>query len=123
MGRVNEDLVREIRQSQFQVTGLRVGYDVDEVDGFLDVVCTALGRGEDVADLVERARFSPVKRRGYDMSQVDALLDRVAGRPTGRALRNTLDPVPEPGALSTDSPPTVVQEQAGLLARLFGRRG
>lgn len=119
---MNEDLVREIRQSQFQMTGFRVGYHVDEVDGFLDQVCTSLERGEDVADLVERARFSPVKRKGYDMSQVDALLDRIVGRPTGRALKNTLDPVPEPREIRSDGPPEVVQEQTGLLARLFGRR-
>ena len=120
---MNEDLLREIRHSQFRMTGFRSGYDVDEVDGFLDQVCTALERGADVSDLVERARFSPVKRRGYDMSQVDALLDRIAGRPTGRALRNTLDPVPDPRALGSDPPPVVVQEHAGLLARIFGRRG
>lgn len=119
---MSEDLTREIRQSQFQVTGFRVGYHVDEVDGFLDDVCAALERGEDVADLVERARFTPVKRKGYDTSQVDALLDRIVGRPTGRALKNTLDPLPDPGEPRSNRPPEVVQEQVGLLGRLFGRR-
>lgn len=119
---MNEDLTREIRQSQFQVTGLRMGYHVDEVDGFLDELCAAIERGEDVVDLVERARFTPVKRKGYDMQQVDALLDRIVGRPTGRALKNTLDPVPDPGEPRSHRPPPVVQEQVGLLARLFGRR-
>jgi DivIVA domain-containing protein len=119
---VNEDLTRHIRESAFAVTGLSAGYDVDEVDGFLDDVCAALEQGEDVTDLVERARFSPVKRRGYEMGQVDTLLDRIAGRPTGRALKNTLDPIPDPREVTSDRPPEVVQEQAGFLTRLFGRR-
>jgi DivIVA domain-containing protein len=123
MGRVNEDLTREIRQSRFQMTGFRVGYHVDEVDDFLDELCAAIERGEDVTDLVEHAQFSPVKRKGYDMQQVDALLDRIVGRPTGRALKNTLDPTPDPGEPPSDRPPAVVQEQVGLLGRLFGRRG
>ena len=107
---MNEDLTRHIRESAFQVTGLRVGYDVDEVDVFLDEVCAALDQGEDVTDLLERARFSPVKRKGYDRGQVDALLDRIAGRPTGRALKNTLDP----------SAPVVI-ESRGLLSRILRR--
>jgi DivIVA domain-containing protein len=120
---VNEDLTRQIRESAFHVTGFRVGYDVDEVDGLLDEVCKQLELGEDVTDLVERARFSPVNRKGYDMGQVDALLDRIAGRPTGRALKNTLDPIPAPREERSDLHPEVVQERKSLLSRLFGRRG
>jgi DivIVA domain-containing protein len=109
---VNEDPIEKIRYSQFRVTGFRAGYDIDEVDHFLDGLMAALERGDDVSGLVDGARFSRVKRKGYEMSEVDALLDRIAGRPTGRALRSTVE---------TDSP-AVVQEQQGLLGRLFGHR-
>lgn len=105
------DLIGQIRNAQFRVTGLRAGYDVDEVDRVLDGLIAALERGEEVSGLVEQARFTRVGRKGYEMSQVDDLLDRVAGRPTGRALKNSLDPSQE-----------VVQEQPGFLGRLFGRR-
>lgn len=118
---MNDDLIGEIREAEFRTTGLRAGYDVDEVDRFLDELIAAVGRGEDVSGLVDQARFSPVKRKGYEMSEVDALLDRIAGRPTGRALRNALDPVPR--ELRSGGPPEVVRKQPGLLGRLFGRQG
>jgi DivIVA domain-containing protein len=117
---VNEELVQQIRYSQFRTTGLRAGYDVNEIDAFLDRLITDLERDHDVSGLVEAARFSPVKRRGYEMTQVDDLLDRIAGRPTGRALKNTLD-APEARDTRAEDPPEVVQEQVGFLGKLFGR--
>ena len=111
---MNEHLIQRIRYSQFRMSGFRAGYDVDEVDHFLEGLMRALERGDDVSGVVGHARFSQVKRKGYVMSEVDGLLDRIAGRPTGRAHENALDP--------TRRLPDVVQEQTGLLGRLFGRR-
>jgi DivIVA domain-containing protein len=123
MGRVNEDLIALLRYARFRTTGLRVGYDVEEVDDFIDQLSAALARGEHVAGLVERTRFTTVKRKGYEMSEVDALLDRIAGRPTGRALKNTLDPIAEPREATSGQSSEIVQEQVGFLGRLRGRRG
>jgi DivIVA domain-containing protein len=98
-----------------------------------------------IRSLVEQARFTPVRlREGYDMGEVDALLDDVieaAGR--GEAVGPVIDrarftPVrlregydmgevdrflaqlTGTGPVATG--PGVIEEQRGLLERLLGRR-
>lgn len=94
--------------------------------------------------LVERARFTPVRLRdGYNMAQVDSLLDEVVaaaerGQPVGPVidrvtlavvrLREGYD-IPEvdvllaqlKGTAPATADPGVVQEQRGLLSRLLGK--
>lgn len=60
---------------------LREGYDLAEVDAFMERVHRALesGDGSVTAEDVRNVRFSPVRiRQGYDMGEVDAELDRIA---------------------------------------------
>lgn len=71
----------------FRRTRLREGYDIAEVDSFLDELRPWLaGRlpRPDVADRIRNARFAPVRLRlGYDMGDVDdhlAELERLASQ-------------------------------------------
>ncbi|ROR91283.1 DivIVA domain-containing protein [Nocardioides aurantiacus] len=54
---------------------------------------TGNARGRAVVDRIEAARFTPVRlRQGYDMSEVDALLDAVQQAATaGRRIRPLID--------------------------------
>jgi len=57
--------------------GLRRGYDIDEVDEFIDRVVASLGGTSGVT--VEEVRAAPFRPRrgGYDETAVDEMLDRV----------------------------------------------
>lgn len=60
-----------------RATPLRRGYDVDQVDEFLDqVVATLDGAGSLTVDKVRTAAFRP-RRGGYQEDAVDDMLDRV----------------------------------------------
>ncbi|MBD9699260.1 DivIVA domain-containing protein [Flavimobilis sp. GY10621] len=69
---------------KFTATKFREGYDIVEVDDFLDVVAAALRRHErgeplglSIAD-IETQRFTATKlREGYDIVDVDTLLDEI----------------------------------------------
>lgn len=99
-GRWIEDEIREVR---FTPVRIREGYDMGEVDAFLDQVVAVARRDGDVSALVSGARFHRVRwREGYAISEVDAFLDMLA-----------------PGARPS-APPVVAQESRGLLGRLFG---
>lgn len=77
-GQSNEALAAEVERSRFTPTRIREGYDMGEVDRFLEDLCARLRAGGPVAGLVARARFTPVRmREGYDMHEVDRLLERV----------------------------------------------
>ncbi|WP_161958382.1 DivIVA domain-containing protein [Ornithinimicrobium cavernae] len=61
----------------FRTTGfLRQGYQVEDVDDFLDEVFDALAGGRPVPD-IGGARFRN-RRGGYEVSEVDAFLDELA---------------------------------------------
>lgn len=76
----------EIVEQTFSTTRFRAGYDMDQVDIWLDEVVTAM-RGHLAgspaaasvrADDVPVVRFAQTRfRDGYDMGEVDELLDRV----------------------------------------------
>lgn len=75
----------EMPEVRFQTTRFRAGYDLLEVDAFLDVVENALrewesGRpGQLLSSDVIKQSFSVTKfRDGYDQNQVDDFLDKVA---------------------------------------------
>ncbi len=55
---------------------VRRGYDVAEVDDFLDALAAAIGSGGEVPR-IEDVRFSPT-RGGYDERQVDDFLADLA---------------------------------------------
>ena len=121
----NELLVQEITQVRFSPVRLREGYEMDGVDEFLDRLVTALRAGEPVDELVRAARFTPVRmREGYDMGEVDRFLERVvsAAATADRTPPAYVDAPPAPASPAPVAPtPSVIQEQHGLLSRLFGR--
>ncbi|MET4003070.1 DivIVA domain-containing protein [Arthrobacter sp. UYCu511] len=74
----------DIPEVKFQPTRFREGYNVLEVDAFLDVAENALreweaGRaGQLLSDDVIKQRFSATRfRDGYDQDQVDDFLNKV----------------------------------------------
>lgn len=94
----------ELRATTLRTTRLAAGYDVAEVDAFLDRAAAALeGTAVLAPDEVHAARFPQTWRRGYAVEEVDDLLDRVADalRPApavGRHARTTAPgPRPSPG--------------------------
>jgi DivIVA domain-containing protein len=125
-----ELLIQEISHVQFTPVRLREGYEMDGVDDLLDRLVAALRAGEPVDELVRTARFTPVRmREGYDMGEVDEFLDRVvASAATADRTPPTYVEAPavatRPVAAGADPvapAPSVIQEQRGLLARLFKR--
>ncbi|MFF0341995.1 DivIVA domain-containing protein [Kribbella sp. NPDC004875] len=69
---------------RFTTVRLREGYDMTEVDGFVDrVMATVNGLPVErpvTAQEIRRVQFSPVRlSEGYDVEQVDAFLDTAEG--------------------------------------------
>lgn len=68
---------------RFTPVGFSEGYDMDEVDAFLDRIAQAAGPGgagvtTQLCDEVEHVRFTPVRMvGGYDMDEVDTFVDSV----------------------------------------------
>jgi DivIVA domain-containing protein len=93
-------LVDRIR---FTPVRVREGYDMAEVDDFLDRVVQAAERGEPVGALIEGVELSRVRvREGYDVAEVDGFLQQLKGA----------GPAPDR---------RVIPEQRGLLSRFRGR--
>jgi DivIVA domain-containing protein len=134
------DLAATIQDKRFTSVHLREGYDIHEVDAFLDALVEAATAGRPLAPLCAAAQFAAVRlREGYDMDEVDTFLDEVgAAAPDPSAA-----PPPTPSVPTVDQPdpapvepaqsveparpvetpqPSVIEEQRGLLGRLFGRR-
>lgn len=127
------DLVARIREVQFAPVRLREGYDMSEVDDFLDELEAVVSAGRPLAPLVDAARFATVRlREGYYMDDVDSFLAEI--------VRLSTDPASLPGATTASSTATadgpshpvetgraavpttsVISEQRGLISRLFGR--
>lgn len=80
----------DITQITFKTTKFKEGYDVAEVDEFLDRVVVALDSvpgtpGTLTADDVRTARFKTSKwREGYDLAQVDDLLTQIVATLSAR---------------------------------------
>ena len=74
---MNEDLIRTIRGTELSEVSHREGYVVAQVDAFLDDICSALSRGDEVVPLIIGARFRASRRNGYEMGEVDQLLDLI----------------------------------------------
>jgi len=93
-----------VDQVRFTPVRVREGYDMAEIDGFLDHVVEAAERGEPIAPMVDRVTFTRVRfREGYEIGEVDQFLRQLQGA----------------GPTAVD--PGVIQEQRGLLSRILGR--
>jgi DivIVA domain-containing protein len=78
---MGEDRGMSATPADFTLVQGREGYDIEEVDRFLDRLAVALGEEPPAitAEQVMSQRFKPVRlRAGYDMQEVDAFLDRAA---------------------------------------------
>jgi len=122
-------LVHEISSVRFTPVRLREGYDMGEVDELLDRLAAAVTAGEPVDDVVQDTGFTEVRlREGYAKTEVDEFLQRVVERagalPVDDPHEDDEPPIVEYRPLSPDGPsmPSVIQEQRGLVSRLFGRR-
>jgi len=136
--RVNEALVGEVTGARFTTVTTRGGYDMGDVDAFLDRICPRLYAGEPVADMVAKARFTPTElRQGYDVREVDRFLDHVVATAgvADAAARNPNPTTREQPVVTGRTEPTFQQdptvdpqwvnpvaEVRSPLARLFGRR-
>jgi DivIVA domain-containing protein len=75
-----EDVARAIAQARFTPVRLPAGYDMGEVDPFLEALAREARRGGDLAAFVRTASFDRVKwREGYDIAEVDEFLQRIGG--------------------------------------------
>ncbi len=70
-----------ISPPKFATVHIREGYDIDEVDAFINEVVSLIRPGSpdnELAQRITRIRFTPVRiRRGYNMDQVDAYLSEL----------------------------------------------
>jgi DivIVA domain-containing protein len=72
-------LVGLVRNVRFGTTRLRVGYDEQEVDAFLDKMISALKQNRARASEVKSVVFAASRMRtGYRQPEVDAFLERLA---------------------------------------------
>ena len=70
----------------FTVVRWREGYQIDEVDAFLDDIEPRVARGaaSGLVDEILHVTFGPVRiKRGYDMDEVDHYLDALAVQARG----------------------------------------
>ncbi|QIX26616.1 DivIVA domain-containing protein [Nocardioides sp. JQ2195] len=136
-----EELIEKINAAIFTPVRTRSSYDMTHVDDFLDALVVALRQGRPVEPLVDMVRFSTVRfREGYQAHEVDRFLDHVVlDSKALPALDATAGPVPsapvaEPDGAEMDSAvpvqpvpeaqavePGVIEEQRGLIGRLFRR--
>lgn len=133
---MTEDLALRILSIKFSATKFREGYDLEDVDDFLDRLVVAVrpgqGRREDVAALIDGAQFTTTTkfREGYDMADVDAFLADVRAEVTGeRPTTSATSVAGKPGAqyvapaLSSSGPTTEDPTRGtSLFGWLLGRR-
>jgi len=119
---VSGDPVSRIQGVQFTPVRLRVGYDMGSVDDFLDRLEDAASRGLPLGPVVAGAHFPSGKlREGYDVGEVDRFLAEMAGAAApGTASTDTAYGKSYP--IETTPATSVIQEQRGLLSRLFRRK-
>ncbi len=133
---MNEELIREIQSTRFQIVRFREGYEMSDVDRFLNELSAKVAQGVASPADIDAARFRPVRlREGYDMDWVDATLDNLRARlsttPSAAAPPAAAPAVPPSAATPRQDavptrPPSVIQEVGSsglgrLWGRLFGR--
>lgn len=117
----------EVRESRFSAPKMgRRGYNMDEVDAFLEIAAARLeGRCGLTATDVEAVRFGrpPIGRRGYREDEVDALLERIAHTLASLpALGLLAEPEPEPAAALADSVLNAADVRNVMFSRPTSRR-
>lgn len=114
-------------QPRFRPVRFGEGYDMQEVDDFIDRIEHALhtGDGSVTADQILQQRFTQTRfSEGYAMDDVDRYLDRVAlpQLQAGSAGPAPSGPAPSGPATARDLPDAdrPAERRPGLLRRLFG---
>ena len=116
------DPVSRIRGVQFKPVRLSEGYEMSAVDDFLDQLEHAASRGLPLGPVIAGARFPSVKfREGYDVGEVDRFLAEMAGSvaPVTASIDTAYG---KSYPIETTPATSVIQEQQGLLSRLFRRK-
>lgn len=116
------------REPEFGTVRMREGYDLDDVDDYVDLVIDALeGKGSKAVtpEQIERYEFRVVRMKlSYVMEDVDGWLDAAAGelRAKLRAQRDAHREAPRPEPVHTPaaSPPAVPVPQAGAATAYAG---
>src|SRR4051794_13212792 len=73
------DVIRDIERVRFTPVRMREGYDMGEVDEFLDRLVEAARAGRSFGAMVAGTTFTRVRlREGYDIADVDTFLARMA---------------------------------------------
>lgn len=78
------------KNARFSVVGFKAGYDIADVDGYLDRLMTSCNDpdtpDEVIRDLITNARFRTQRmRKAYDVAQVDFFVDLLARHARGEA--------------------------------------
>lgn len=127
-------LADELSAARFRTTRFRAGYSEDAVDDFIDALRGQLVAGvtdDEIVAAVQTSRFPMTgARRGYELEQVDALLDHVTTALGGTPAATSSE---RAGAASTGTttgasrevssaplPSAVTEAPRGFLARLLG---
>lgn len=109
----------------------RSGYEVLDVDSFIDQAQSALsGSPAERADFrsaIAGARFRMARRAGYEMEEVDAFLDRLSATFAAQAdpeadAGNSTEVGTEPRAETSPRPEAEVQELRGVARQPRGAR-
>ncbi|WP_182378022.1 DivIVA domain-containing protein [Nocardioides sp. WS12] len=118
----SDDIARWVAEVRFTPVRMREGYDMGEVDVFLDRVVAVAGEPGAIAALVRGARFTPVRlREGYKMAEVDAFLAGLVGaEPASHVSAPAPAPRPLPARSSYDGG---ITESRSWWSRLFGPKG
>lgn len=120
----HDALIARIEAVVFTSVRGRTGYDMGQVDDFLDGLVVALRQGRPIDALIDMVRFMPTRlREGYVMAEVDDFLAEVSALAQGKEppAAEPVSPRSDPEPESYAAAPGVIEERRGLLARLFRR--
>lgn len=124
----SELIVARIENAVFHPVRGTAGYDMKQVDDFLEGLVVAVRQGRSVDALIDVVRFMPTRfREGYDMAEVDGFLEEIKAFSLGEPPPSDQDQSGEAVPVQPVLPESyaaaggVVQEQKGFFARLFGR--
>jgi len=100
------ELAEWIPTPKFSTTRLRPGYDIDEVDAFIDDIrgsCLGVRDPSLTAEEIRGKQFSTTRLRpGYDEEEVDAFLDEAESRLAARVSVRCGAPAAGPGSGTAD---------------------
>jgi DivIVA domain-containing protein len=99
-------LAEWIQTPKFSTTRLRPGYDIDQVDAFIDDIRDSF-LGERITSLtpdeIRKKQFSTTRLRpGYDEEEVDAFLNEAESRLAAQVSARRACPAAEPGSRAAE---------------------